>query len=76
MARGYFLLSHDLLRDTLSLPDDAEIVAVEYVGRLSCGVWVEHGDIPEPKDNKPAKLMPIFKREGEQVTMVEWGDGE
>lgn len=76
MAKGYFHLSHDLLREALGLPDDADIVAVEYVGRLSCAVWVEHSDIPAPKDNKPAKLLPIFKREGEQTTMVEWGDGD
>ena len=73
MPRGYFLLDHYLLRDVLSLPDDADIVAVEYIGRFACAIWVEHSDIPEPKDNKPTKLEPIFKREGDQVTMVEWG---
>jgi len=34
MAKGYFILSHHLLRDVLSLPDDAEIVAVEFFGRF------------------------------------------
>ena len=74
MAKSYFPLSHDLLRQALHLPDDAEIVAVEYVGRLSCAVWVEHKDIPEPRDNMHAKLLPTFKREGEQVTMINWSD--
>ena len=72
MARGWFPLSHVLLKQALCLPDDAEIVAVEYIGRITCGVWVEHKDIPEPKNNIPAKLLPIFEREGEQVTMIKW----
>ena len=78
MARGYFPLSHDLLKQALCLPDDAEIVAVEYVGRTTCTVWVEHDDIPEAKDNVPAKLLPIFKSDYEHntTTMVEWGGEE
>ena len=73
MARGYFSLSHDLLRQVLNLPDDTEIVAVEYVGRTTCAVWVEHSDIPEPKDNILTKLLPIFKRADDAtVTMIEW----
>ena len=72
MALSYFTLSYDLLRDALHLPDDAEITAVEYVGRTTCAVWVKHVDIPEAKDNVPAKLLPVFKREGNEVKMIEW----
>ena len=73
MARGYFSLSYDLLRDVLHLPDDAEIVGVESSGRTTFFLWVEHSDIPEPKDNVPHKLLPIFKRvDNSTVTMIEW----
>ena len=75
MARGWFPLSHHLLKDALHLPDDAEIVAVEYIGRRTCAVWVEHNDIPEAKDNVPAKLLPVFKRvDNITVQMVEWSE--
>ena len=73
MARGWFPLSHDLLKQALCLPDDAEIVAVEYIGLTTCAVWVEHSDIPEPKDNIPAELLPVFERVyNSTVTMIKW----
>ena len=74
MARSYFTLSHELLGQALHLPDDAEIVAVEYIGRTTCAVWVDHSDIPEPINNMHAKLEPVFKREDDQVTMIKWAD--
>jgi hypothetical protein len=74
MAKGCFRLSHDLLRDVLCLPDDAVIVAVDYISPMTCAVWVEHNDIPAPVGFQSKVLEPVFKREGEQVTMVEWAE--
>ena len=74
MARGWFPLSHDLLKQALCLPDDAEIVAVEYIGLTTCAVWVEHRDIPEAINN--AQLLPVFETDYEHntTTMIEWGE--
>ncbi len=67
------MLSHDLLRQILCLPDDADIVAIAYNDPITCKVWVTQKDIPESKEGEVRELLPIFKREGEQVTLVEWG---
>ena len=76
MARGWFTLSHELLKQVLCLPDDAEIVAVAYIGRTTCAVWVEHKDIPEPKDNIPAELSPVFETDYEHNTtvVIKWAE--
>ena len=74
MARGWFPLSHELLKQALYLPDDAEILGVEYLSSTTCQVWVKHKDIPESKEDKARGVLPVFKREGEEVTMIEWSE--
>ena len=72
MPKGYFLLSHDLLRDVLCLPDDADILAVEYISPITCKVWVAHNLIPNSEEGEARELLPVFQREGDQVLMIEW----
>ncbi|GAG15288.1 unnamed protein product, partial [marine sediment metagenome] len=58
MPTGHFLLSHDLLRDVLNLPDDAKIISVQYVSPITCKIWVEHKDISESIEGKARELLP------------------
>ena len=74
MAKGYFPLSHELLRQALNLPDDAEIVAVDYINSRTCAVWVEHEDIPDLGEFQSKELLPVFQREDDKVTMIEWAE--
>ena len=75
MAKGYFPLDHNLLRQALSLPDDAEIVAVDYISPRTCAVWVEHDDIPDLGEFQSKELLPVFKRvDNSTVTMIRWAE--
>ena len=75
MPRGYFLLSHDLLKELMFLPNDTDILAVEYVSPITCKVWVDHEDIPISKEGEARELSPVFKR-NKEVEMIEWGSGD
>ena len=76
MAKGYFPLSHELLRQALHLPDDAVIVAVDYINPRTCMVWVEHNDIPDLGEFQSKVLEPVFERDYEHNTtsMIEWAE--
>ena len=75
MKRGYFKVSHELLVQALHLPDNAEIIAVDFHSPNTCKVWVEHPDIPETLGvegmNYP-ELHPRFRSQ-EPVIFEGWG---
>ena len=76
MNRGHFLLSHELLVQVLHLPENAEIIAVDFHRPNTCKVWVEHPDIPEveiPELQPYPELYPTWHREEESDEFVGWG---
>ena len=77
MGKGYFELSHDLLRDILNLPDNAEIDSVSHCNSKICYVWVEHPDIPDWDKSVLADgyLSPTWRRQ-EPVVFEGWGVDE
>lgn len=75
MKKGYFFLSHELLRETLHLPYNAEIIAVDFYSPNTCKVWVEHPDIPETlnvEGSEYLELNPTHLRQ-EPVVFMGWG---
>ena len=81
MGKGYFELSHDLLREVLNLPYNAKINSVSHRNSETCYVWVEHPDIPELDNSVLARvlakgqLFPIWHKQ-EPVVFEGWGIDE
>ena len=73
MNKGYFLLSHDLLRQLLCLPDDTKIVAVDFESPIICKVWAEHEDIPVIDESREyQEVMPVFRTEDSKTIFEHW----
>ena len=76
MKRGYFKVSHELLVQALHLPENAEIIAVDFHSPNTCKVWVEHPDIPDvelAELREYPELCPTFHTQDEIVEFVGWG---
>ena len=76
MATGFFQLSHHLLRQSLHLPDNAEIVGVEFSDPQTCRVWVNHPDIPEKyiEGIQAIEVSPVLHENEEgEISLESWG---
>ena len=71
MSNAYFLLSHDLLRQLLCLPEDSIISAVHFENPHTCRVWISHSDI-EIKEGQLMEVMPTFKTENGETILEHW----
>ena len=74
---GYFLLSHDLLKQSLNLPPETTIVGVLDHDRWTCRVMVTHPDISgyvklPPGWHTTRRDPEEFELIGE-TTLIDWG---
>ena len=79
MRQASFLVTHELLRQLLHLPDDTEVQAIgqDYTDRVHTRfrVFISHPDLAEVTEGCAAPTInPVFEKDAEgNVSLREWG---